>query len=339
MAVVQPLAPAAESTVGIDRWRSRLEVTVRHTDPIPSNSCARAAELDRAAQVLTAEVDRMELAASRFRADSELSAVNRNAGQWVAVSGYLGDLVTEALHAAEQTDGLTNPCLGVQVDRAGYQTWANERSDPQWLLPPATPGLRASWQSVEVRTTAIGTRIRIPTASQLDLGAVAKGWLADEVAQRLSNELGAPVLANMGGDVAAVGRWAVAADPELPGVPARGLLIEDAGLATSSRARRRWQTASGSAHHIIDARTGLPAHTQWWSVSVLARTAAAANTASTAAMVLDDQAPSWLADRSLDAWLVSRVAGRPTRSVTTGRWPHPGPQAPTEDSPNREEVA
>jgi thiamine biosynthesis lipoprotein len=321
-------------TVGIDRWRSRLDVTVRPGAADPRTATRLAA------QVLLAEVDRMELAASRFRADSELSAVNRGAGQWVDVSDYLADLVREALHAAEQTDGLTNPCLGVQVERAGYQVWANQRIDAEWLIPPGTSDLRAAWQSVEVRSSATGTRIRIPAGSQLDLGAIAKGWLADEIAGRLGEELRCPVLANMGGDLAAVGRWAVAADPELPGVSARSLTIEDAGIATSSRARRRWQTTSGSAHHIIDARTGLPAHTQWWSVSVLARTAAAANTASTAAMVLDEHAPGWLANHSLDAWLVSRVPGRPTRSVTTGHWPRPGAHASNQDPQyHQEEVA
>jgi thiamine biosynthesis lipoprotein len=70
-------------------------------------------------------------------------------------------------------------------------------------------------------------------------------------------------------------------------------------------------------HHILDPRSGEPARTPWRTVSVAAATCADANVASTAAIVLGDDAPGWLAERNLPARLV-RLDG--TVSVQGG-WP------------------
>jgi thiamine biosynthesis lipoprotein len=87
--------------------------------------------------------------------------------------------------------------------------------------------------------------------------------------------------------------------------------LEDAGLATSGTGHRAW----AGGHHIIDPRTGQPAHTPWDSVSVLAGTAAGANTASTACMVLGAEGPRWLAEMGLDGWFVG-----PRAEQLVGRW-------------------
>ena len=69
---------------------------------------------------------------------------------------------------------------------------------------------------------------------------------------------------------------------------------------------RRW---GPDAHHIIDPRTGRPAVSPWRTVSVAAATCVDANVASTAAIVLGDAAPAWLAERGLPARLVDRDGG------------------------------
>jgi thiamine biosynthesis lipoprotein len=117
---------------------------------------------------------------------------------------------------------------------------------------------------------------------------------------------------SLGGDVAVAGDppdagWSVGlADDHAAPFPAEGpaVGIQSGGLATSGTCVRTWATASGRAHHIIDPRTGSPADTPWRTVSVAAASCVDANTASTAAMVLGDEAPDWLAQRRLPARLV-----------------------------------
>jgi FAD:protein FMN transferase len=301
------------STVEIvaERWRTTLSVTLPAAADQP---CLRRAE-----QILTAEVNRLERAASRFRADSEISAVNRAAGQWVHASDLLVELVEVALAAADSTGGLVDPCLGRQVDAAGYRTWA---AGEVAVLAPAiqAPPGSGRWRDVEV---AAG-RVRIPSGVDLDLGATAKAWLADEVAERVADEIGLDVVANMGGDLRVIVEspgWIVSADHEVPGLPECALAITDGGLATSGQGRRRWLTTAGPAHHLIDPRTGRSADTGWWAVSALAASATTANVAATAGMLLDGEAPAWFAERGLYG-LFTRWSGsgRPSAHAV-GQWP------------------
>jgi FAD:protein FMN transferase len=293
------------------RWRTTLSVTV------PGS--ADPSRIRRAGRILMVEVDRLERVASRFRADSEISGVNRAAGHWVRASPQLRELIEVALAAADSTGGLVDPCLGRQVDAAGYRTWS---AGDVAVLAPGIGGAADAhgWREVEV---AAG-RVRIPTGVSLDLGATAKAWLADEVAERIADELGLDVVANMGGDLRVIAGdpgWAVSADHEVPGMPERAIQITDGGLATSGQGRRRWLTTSGPAHHLIDPRTGHSAQTGWWAVSALAASATTANVAATAGMLLDGDAPGWFAERGLHG-LFTRWSGSGRATAhTVGHWP------------------
>lgn len=297
---------ATLTTVGIDRWRTHLSLVARtpqHAEP-------------HLLATLTGEADRLEAVASRFIKGSEVSQVNQAAGRWTPVSWLFVDVLTAALDAAATTDGLVTPCVGQQVDAAGYRTWRDGETAVTLRPVPMRPG---SWQEIEVRPAGDRANVRIPADVSLDLGAVAKGWLADRLADIVSSALGCGVIADIGGDLRIIAGgqpWVVSVDPGV--APVRTLQIEDGGLATSATHRRQWRTADGTtAHHIIDPRTGAPATPVWASASVLAADARGANTAATAAIILGDQAESWLAGRRLDAWLVSSQT-----QAHVGRWPH-----------------
>ena len=97
--------------------------------------------------------------------------------------------------------------------------------------------------------------------------------------------------------------------------------ISSGGLATSSTATRRWRTATGWAHHIIDPRTGRNPFPLWRTASVAAASCVDANAASTAAIVLGEDAVSWLRRNGLPALLIDEmgflttVAGWPVEEV------------------------
>ena len=293
------------------RWRTTLSVTLP--------AAADVASIRRAEQVLTTEVDRLERAASRFRADSEISAVNRAAGQWVRASALLVELVEVALAAADSTGGLVDPCLGRQVDAAGYRTWA--AGDVSVLDPaPPVPVGAGGWREVEV---APG-RVRIPPALPSTSGRRPRpGWPTrwPSGSPTRSDSTWSPPWAATCGSSSRPPGWVVGADHEVPGVPERAIAIAEGGLATSGQGRRRWLTTSGPAHHLIDPRTGRSADTGWWAVSALAASATTANVAATAGMLLDEDAPAWFAERGLHG-LFTRWSGSGRATAhTVGQWP------------------
>ncbi len=91
--------------------------------------------------------------------------------------------------------------------------------------------------------------------------------------------------------------------------PGQWISLSGGGLATSSATVRRWQTASGTAHHLIDPDTGEPATVFWRTVSVAAGSCLDANIASTAAIVRGARAARWLASMALPSRLVSAQGG------------------------------
>lgn len=264
---------------------------------------------------LHAEVARLDAAANRFRPDSEISAVNTAAGRWVGVSWYFVAVLSAALRAARATGGLVDPTVGRSVRDQGYDTWAGHTTPP-----PAHPETPVTWRDVDIKPGRPQASVRIPPGAALDLGAVAKGWLADRMATTTHRRLGFDALANAGGDLRSVAvrePWTVEVDPGVPGRPARAMDLMDAGLATSGVAKRHWDGPDGPRHHIIDPRTRRSATTYWTSASVLAADAAAANAAATASIVRGEQARTWLQSQRLDAWL--NAADRQALVGTWGR--------------------
>ena len=274
------------------------------------------AQANRLSRTVLTDVDEV---ASRFRPDSDLSAVNREPGRWVEVDPLLVDAVAAAMAAAEQTAGLVSPLLGRPLVELGYdrdfRAVVERAATPEPVTPP--PPVDA-WR--EIRTDPAG-RVRIPAGTALDLGSIGKAWVADLVATACEQHLSAGAVISVGGDLRVAApdgdTWAVALS-EQPGGPVSSVVhLDRGGLATSSTRVRRWGRHGARRHHLLDPRTGLPAAEVWHTVSAVGATCAAANTASTVAVVLGSDAPAWLRARGVTARLVD-AGGAVHR---TGSWP------------------
>ncbi|GAB2572744.1 FAD:protein FMN transferase [Kribbella endophytica] len=259
-------------------WSCTVRLTVE--DP---------AALSPACGALKALMDRVDKAASRFRPDSELATVNDRAGAMVPVSRLLVDLVDVSLVAASLSGGSVDPTVGAAVVAAGYDDdieAVRQRKAPD-LIPPVIPG----WQRVQLnRKQAL---IGIPEGTALDLGATAKAWAADRAALVLSKRHGCAVLVEIGGDLRAAGTpaepWVIKV-AEREGDPAVAVTLAHGGLTTSTRTARTWDTETGTAHHVIDPRTGKPADGPYRTASIWAPTAVRANTFSTAIIATGEAA-------------------------------------------------
>jgi len=290
--------------------------------------CARAA-VERC-------VADFDLACSRFRQDSELSALNAAAGAPTQVSHLLLDAVAAALRAARLTDGDVDPTIGQALVALGYDRDFD-------ALPAGDAGTaRARAASVAPRSVAIApvpgwhavsldretATVRLPRGVTLDLGASAKALAADRSAAAAHEAARCGVLVSLGGDVALAGPapaggWSVrVTDDHRAGVDAPGqwITLRGGGLASSSTTVRRWQTESGPAHHLLDPATGRPAPVHWRTASVAAASCLDANIASTAAIVRGERAVAWLESLGLPSRLVradgavAHLAGWPSAS-------------------------
>jgi FAD:protein FMN transferase len=281
-------------TVGWRDWS--CDVTVSVTD---------ATMLGHARGVVEREMRAMDVAASRFRTDSELSRVNTAPGRLHQLSPLLTEAVATALLAAELTDGLVDPSLGRDIAALGYDRDIEDvRREPARPGHPTTIRPAYGWRDVRID----GDRMLIPRGLALDLGATAKALAADRAAAAVHRATGSAALVSIGGDVAAVGgaEWELLLSERPGDTGVQSLTAYDGGVATSSTLARHWSVEGEERHHLLDPRTRRPAASPWRTVTVAAASCVAANTASTAAVVVGHDAPAWLEARGLPARLVAQ---------------------------------
>lgn len=279
---------------------------------------------------------------SRFLADSELSELNAVAGAAdIEVSPLTATLISAMRWAYDYSDHLVDATVLPELLAAGYdrdfaqldarnpmgQPAAAEAA-PRGAVPggprdadsPASHGRPVPSRGLEALRID-GRRVSRPAGIALDSGGVGKGLAADLLAETLRAAGAGGALVDLGGDIRAIGAdehgdpWRVGCADPVSGEPLDDeWRIEDAAVATSTTAKRRW---GAGAHHLIDPRTGRPSESDLLQVSVVAATAVEAETAAKAALLLGSgPGRQWLAERGLGAilirtdQLIDRLPGR-----------------------------
>ncbi|MDE3130481.1 MAG: FAD:protein FMN transferase [Acidobacteriota bacterium] len=246
---------------------------------------------------------------SRFRSDSELTALNEAATHQVPSGELLRLAVRAGLWAARRSGGLVDPTLTRALERIGYDhslegavpasLSAAVASAP--LRRPARPDPKRSWSQVVVDDEA--GCIERPPGLAIDTGGTGKGLCADMVARHLRVHTRYAV--DCGGDIA-VGGVGAQLDPYLIEVehPITGrslgaVAVSQGGIATSGLNVRIWHRADGSfAHHLLDPSTGEPVWSGLVGATALGATALEAETLSKMALLLGpDGARDVLAER------------------------------------------
>ncbi|MFN0029244.1 MAG: FAD:protein FMN transferase [Acidimicrobiales bacterium] len=257
-----------------------------------------ATDADGLAAWAREEIERLEQCWSRFRANSELVALNNRSGQWVDVSTTLATALRSATRWWRDTGGAFDPTVIEALESWGYNQdfrlirasgaggagGSNDASDP----PRAAPGLTGMASLHDYHS------VRLPPGVRVDLGGIGKGLAADVVAQELLTRGAPSVLVSMGGDLAMAGAAPSGGYPvpvldpfDTERVLFTHALFEGA-LVTSTTRIRRWRAEDTPAHHLIDPRTGCPATHGLAAVFVAAPSCAQAEVLAKSVLVSGD---------------------------------------------------
>lgn len=266
--------------------------SVAVTAPIWAGARAR-----QALEAALAEVAAQERALSRFDPASDLSTLNRSAGDWLPVGDRLYAAVEAAVGARVTTGGRYDPTVLPAMIAAGYDTTYAELSRRP---PAAAPGWRAGGR---IDLDPAERRIRLAEGTSIDLGGIGKGLSATVAVNAMRRDWPEMPggLVDLGGDIAVTGSapdrgpWRIdVADPRDHDRRLGTLALVSGGVATSGRDRRRLGIR-GESHHLIDPSTGRPAGPGPLSVTVVAPSAGEAEAHATALAVTPlDQAAAYL---------------------------------------------
>jgi FAD:protein FMN transferase len=239
---------------------------------------------------------------SRFLPDSELSRLNADPRETVPVSPLMAYLAASARRAAALSGGLVDPTLLGELRETGYEDRLPPRLPLELALAlapprrPASPSPRARWRALRGDPVR-GVVIR-PPSMQLDSGGLAKGLLADVLAETLCRHESFAV--DCAGDLV-IGGCAgsprrVEVQSPFDGSVLHTFQLARSGIATSGIGRRAWLGGDGlPAHHLLDPATGRAAYTGIVQATALAPTGALAELHAKAALLSGPAAaPRWL---------------------------------------------
>ena len=164
---------------------------------------------------------------------------------------------------------------------------------------PDESELQKAVQLVDYRSIVIeGETVTIPNGFMIDLGGIAKGYIADRVAEFLKSRGVEHACINMGGNIVVFGGkpdgnpWSIGVrDPN--GTPEQSeevVLLSDGVLVTSGNYERFFILDGIRYHHIFDPKTGMPVSNGLASVTIIGENSALADALSTACFVLGEQA-------------------------------------------------
>jgi thiamine biosynthesis lipoprotein len=267
---------------------------------------APPADLDLASlqQDIQGTLDAVNQTMSTYIDDSELSQFNSNTStDWVAVSSELCRAVEAALIISDFTNGAFDVTVGPLVNLWGFgpsEAVATPPGDDQVALTLSDIG----HAKLHTDCAVPAMRKDVP-GIYVDLSAFAKGHAVDRVADLLDERALPNYLVEIGGELRLRGingkgeNWAIAI--ETPDRASRTVktvvLLTDTGMATS-----------GDYRHMIDPRTGFPVTHNGASVTVVADTAAFADAAATALLVMGPDAGLALAEeQSIAAYFLLRL--------------------------------
>jgi thiamine biosynthesis lipoprotein len=241
---------------------------------------------------------------TRFSEESELSALNRSAGQRFHASPDLFSVVALSRRFFHLTRGLFDPSILPEMKRIGYDrsmdVLREQGAGP--LFESLSVAERPSFSEMDLDES--DHTILLPPGMAIDLGGIAKGWIAEQAANLLAGYATACAV-DAGGDMFLVGlpdglqKWPVELeDPLEPETVLTTFEVLPGAVATSTVTRRAWKQSGIERHHIIDPRTGEPALSDWISVTVVAEHAYEAEVFAKALLIAGPQEAQGLARSS-----------------------------------------
>lgn len=279
------------------------------SDKLYARIFARIREIDRTMGVRAADFQEMMNGGALVEADSRTAAaleaaeaamvsgvakINRNAGiAPVKVRADLIEVLEKALYYAELSDGAFDPTVGPLVNLWGIGTGTG-------TIPSETEISSAlalvNWQDLII-SKGEGTAFLRREGMALDLGAIARGYAADE-AVRLAREGGAKRgIFDLGGSVAVLGErgsgkesapWRIGVPDPLkePGSYIGSIPARDKSIVTSGVYQRYFESKGRRYHHIFSTKDGWPVNNGLLSVSIVAGRSVDADALATAVFAL-----------------------------------------------------
>ena len=235
-----------------------------------------------------AELDRYERLFSAEREGSDIDLLNRAEGRAAPLSAETIEVLQAGLRYGELTGG----ALDITI-RPASRLWDFHGSPS--LPDPAALSAAVSLVDYRGQTVEGDTaRLSHPDAA-VDLGGIAKGYIADRLVSYLTENGVESALIDLGGNISAVGSndgadWRIGIrDPADETALAAVIPVRNASVVTSGTYERGFVLDGVRYHHLLDPKTGWPVQNGLASVTIVSSLSVDGDALSTACFVLGEE--------------------------------------------------
>ena len=225
---------------------------------------------------------------SRTSEESDVYRINTAQGSPVEVSEDTARLIKKGLYYGKLSDGAFDITIGTVSSLWDFKSETPSVPD-QGVLSEALSHVNYKKVVVEGNTVTM----QDPEAA-IDLGAVAKGYIADRLKEYLEGEGVHHALIDLGGNVLAVGNKpdgsafhiGIQKPFDESGIPLTSVKINDKSIVTSGTYQRYFEKDGVLYHHILDPASGYPCNNGLSSVSIITDSSLTADALSTTCFIL-----------------------------------------------------
>lgn len=242
---------------------------------------------------------------SAHRPDSDIDQINQSAGlSGVIVSEEVAHLITQSQHYYEQSEGLFDISIGALVTL--WNIGSDEAAVPSFDL------IDDALEKVDFRKVQWNEENReifLPhKGMQIDMGGIAKGYIADQVKAYFMDHGISHGILNVGGNVIVIGEkphvgpWRIGIrDPQgTPSDTICGVTITDCSVVSSGVYERFFEQDGVRYHHILNPFTGFPEDNELLSTTIISKYSIDGDALSTSTFLLGLNRSSQLIDSLSD---------------------------------------
>lgn len=219
--------------------------------------------------------ENLERTLSKTVTDSDVYKLNNTEG-FVSVSDGTLKTVERALYYSELSGGKFDITI---APVSALWDFKNQVIPSKDEISEALQNV--DYHSIEIKNGEISSGTK-----QIDLGGIAKGYIADRATEYLKENGAANALVNFGGNICMIGEYNIGIQKPFDDSVIASIALKDKCVVTSGIYERYIESYGKIYHHILDPKTGYGAENELASVTVIGEKALDCDALSTVCMLL-----------------------------------------------------
>lgn len=225
---------------------------------------------------------------SKTNEESEIYKINHAKGKAVEVSKDTITIIEKGIYYSKMSNGAFDITIGSVSNLWDFKSGEHKIPSKKKIFAATS---HVGYENILIRDNTVQLA---DSKMQIDVGALAKGYIADRLKEYLTENGVKHAIIDLGGNVLLIGSKADGSDYNIGiqkpfdelGEPITSVKISDHSLVTTGIYQRYFEKDGKLYHHILDPNTGYPCENNLYGVTIITDSSLTADALSTTCFLL-----------------------------------------------------